>query len=240
MRVQTFQRWVSLGLGLLWMASPGASRVWADNGGQGRPMVRISVYNDAGLKRGILLHAEEDAAAVFRRAGIEMEWKNCGGEELVVQVGKQCSEEVAYPARLVLRIERRPRGLNAEPLGIAYQSEDGQGAYCDVFLEPMEEVQHMYSVDLDSLVGHVVAHEVAHLLLGLHSHSADGLMRARWGLHSMEELKRGALEFNSRQSAAMVERLEFAQERVPGALATMAGDVKPMMMALPAECPNSH
>jgi hypothetical protein len=117
---------------------------------------------------------------------------------------------VGSPTRLVLRIERRPRGLNAEPLGIAYQSEDGQGAYCDVFLEPIEELEKVYAVSLDSLVGHVVAHEVAHLLLGLHSHSANGLMRARWGLQTMEELKHGVLEFNARQSAAMVERLEGA------------------------------
>jgi hypothetical protein len=239
MRVQTGKRWVSLGVGLLWMVLAGAPRAWADGGVPGRPTVRISVYNDAGLKHGTLLHAEEDAAAVFRRAGIETEWKNCSGAEIVAQVGKRCSD-VAYPASLVLRIEKRPRGLNAEPLGIAYQSEDGQGAYCDVFLEPIEELEQAYAVSLDSLVGHVVAHEVAHLLLGLHSHSANGLMRARWGLQTMEELKHGVLEFNARQSAVMVERLGVAQERAPDALVTMAGNEAPVMVALPEQCPNSH
>jgi hypothetical protein len=239
MRVQTAQRWLWLGLGLLWMASVGASSSLADGGSEGKPMVRISVYNDAGLKRETLLHAEEDAAALFRRAGIETEWKNCSGAEIVAQVGRRCSD-VAYPSSLVLRIEKRPHGLNAEPLGIAYQSEDGQGAYCDVFLEPMEEVRQLYAVSLDLLLGHVVAHEVAHLLLGLHSHSVNGVMRARWGLQAMEELKRGTLEFNPRQAAVMVERLESAQGRAPSALVTMARSVAPVMMALPGQCPDSH
>jgi hypothetical protein len=239
MKIQTVERWVSLGVALLWMASAGASSVLGDSGSRVRPMLRISVFNDAGLKRGTLLHAEEDAAAVFRQAGIETEWKNCDGEEIVALAGKQCNE-VAYPARLVLRIERRPRGLVAEPLGVAYLSEDGQGAYCDVFLEPMEELQRTFAVNLDAVLGHVAAHEIAHLLLGLHSHSVDGLMRAHWGLRTMEELKRGVLGFNSAQSAVMVDRLEFARESAPDALVTTAGDAPPTLMALPGQCPNSH
>jgi hypothetical protein len=239
MKNQTVQRGVSLGLGLLWAVLMGASSMRADSGSRTRPVVRISVYNDVGLKRGTVLHAEEDAGAVFRRAGIETEWKNCGGVEIVGFVGKPCNE-VAYPASLVLRIERRPRGLVSEPLGVAYLSEDGQGAYCDVFVEPMEELQQIYAVNLDSLLGHVVAHEIAHLLLGLHSHSANGLMRARWNLQSVEEMKRGVLGFNAAQAAVMVERLEVAQDSAPDALVTMAGDAPATLMTLPTQCPNSH
>jgi hypothetical protein len=239
MKIQTAKRWVSLGLGLLWMTSAGVSTVRADSGSQRRPMVRISVFNDAGLKRGTLLRAEEDAAMVFRRAGIETQWKNCGGEEIVVVTGKQCNE-VAYPARLVLRIERRPRGLVEEPLGVAYLSEEGQGAYCDVFLEPMEELQQTYTVSLDALLGHVAAHEIAHLLLGLHSHSVDGLMRAHWGLRTMEELKRGVLGFSSTQSATMVGRLDIAGESEPDARVTTAAPAPVTRMTLPGQCPNSR
>ena len=238
MKNQTVRRWVSLGLGLLGMVSMGGSSMRADSVSR-RPVVRISVYNDAGLKRGTLLHAEEDAAAVFRRAGIETEWKNCGGEEVFAGVGKPCNE-VAYPVRLVLRIERRPRGLVSEPLGVAYLADDGKGVYCDVFLEPMEELQQIYAVSLDSLLGHVAAHEIAHLLLGLHSHTASGLMRARWGLQTMEEMKRSGLEFNSTQAAVMVERLEYAQDSAPDALVTMAGNAPATLMTLPTQCPNVH
>jgi len=239
MKVQTVIGWVSLGVGLLWMASAGALGARGDSGSRVRPMVRISVYNDAGLKRATLMHAEEEAAVVFRRAGIETEWNNCGGEEVLTVSVEQC-KEVAYPARLVLRIERRPRGLVSEPLGVAYLSDDGQGAYCDVFLEPMEQMKQVYAVKLDSLLGHVVAHEIAHLLLGLHSHSVNGLMRAQWGLQTMEELKRGGLEFNSTQAAVMAERLEIARASAPDGLVAMAEAAPVTLMTLPTQCPNSH
>jgi hypothetical protein len=239
MKIQTVQRWVSLGLGLLWMVSAGSSSLWADSGSQGKPTVRISVYNDAGLKRGTLLHAEEDAAAVFRQAGIATEWKNCGGEETVAQMGGQCGE-AAYPASLVLRILRRPRGLVSEAFGVAYLSKDGQGAYCDVFIEPMEQLLLTHSVALEAVLGHVAAHEIAHLLLGLRSHSANGLMRAHWSSETLEELRRGILLFSSTQSAAMVARLEVAQGSASDALVTMAGAAPVTLTTLPTQCPNSH
>jgi len=239
MKVQTVQRGFALGLSLLWIGSLGASRVYADSVRQRRPTVRISVYNDAGLKRGTLLRAEENAVEVFRQAGIEAEWKNCGGGEIVAQLSKTCGE-AAYPASLILRIERRPRGLISEPLGVAYLSENGEGAYCDVFLEPMEELQRLQAVSLDALLGHVAAHEIGHLLLGMHAHSVDGLMRARWSSQSIEELKRGALGFNLRQSATMVGRLEFAQATGKDGLVTMAEAAPVAVSALPVQCPSSH
>lgn len=237
MKVQTVKRSISLGLGLLWMFSGGAVKGYAESGSERRPTVRISVYNDAGLKRGTLLHAEENAEEIFHQAGIETEWKNCGEEQLVPS-GKPCGE-AGYPTRLVLRIERRPRGLISEPLGVAYLSETGEGAYCDVFLEPMEELERMGAVSLDTVLGHVAAHEIGHLLLGVHSHSVNGLMRAHWSTQSIEDLKRGVLGFNSRQSAAMVERLEFAQASAKDALVTMAGAPPLALSALPGQCPNA-
>jgi hypothetical protein len=238
MKVQTKQRWISLGLGLLGIVAVGSVDLRADSVGQPRPTVRISVYNDAGVKRGTLLRAEEDAAAVFRQGGIETEWKNCG-DGLVAPDGRQCGE-AAYPERLILRIERRPRGLVPEAFGVAYLSENGKGAYCDVFVEPMEELQRIHPVSLDTVLGHVAAHEIAHLLLGVHSHSANGLMRAHWDPRTIEEMKRGVLGFNLTQSAAMVERLEFARGTSGEGLVTMAAAAPSELSALPAQCPHSH
>lgn len=242
MRVQTVHRWVALGLGLLWIVSGGVSNARADGGGGSagrRPTVQISVYNDAGLKRGTLRLAEEGAAAVFRHAGIDAEWKNCPSEEMFAQTGEPCGQ-VEYPSKLVLHFVGSPRGLVPEVFGIAYLTEDGRGAYCDVFVEPMEELQRMYPVSLDSMLGHVAAHEIAHLLLGVHSHSAKGLMRAHWNSHTIEDLRRGNLGFSSAQSSAMADRLEFARDTASVALATMAETAPATLVSLPEQCPASH
>lgn len=238
MKIQTLKRCVSLGLGMLWMASFGVLEARRDTATQRRPTVRISVYNYAGVRRGTLLRAEEHAGGIFRQAGIETEWKNCG-EVVVSQIAKQCGE-VEYPSRLILRISRRAVGLVPEAFGIAFLSQNGQGAYCYIFLEPMEELQITNSVSLDTLIGHVAAHEIAHLLLGPNSHSPNGLMRAHWSLQTIDELKRGILGFNPTQSSAMIDRLEFANETASDALVTMAGTPLPSLSALPEQCPNSH
>jgi hypothetical protein len=230
MKIQTAQRLVSLGLGLLWMTAAGVPIAWADKGTHQRSTVLISVYNDAGLKPGTVLHAEEDAAEVFREAGVDAEWKNCGGVEAVRLADKPCAE-VAYPTRLVVRIERQSQGLVPEAFGIAYLSEDGQGTYCDVFVEPMEDLQRTQLVNLDKVLGHVMAHEIAHLLLGPNSHSPNGLMKAHWTSRTIEELKRKILGFNSTQSAAMVERLEQASAKEP--LVTIAEAAPATLSALP-------
>ena len=214
MKIQTVQRGLALGMSLLWIGSLGVSRAQAGGGSPRRPTVRISVYNDAGLKRGTLLRAEENAVEVFRQAGIETEWKNCGGAEIVAEVSKACGE-AAYPASLILRIERRPHGLISEPLGVAYLSENGEGAYCDVFLEPMEELQRLQAVSLDALLGHVAAHEIGHLLLGSTSHSPSGIMCAHWNYEQLRNVSEGAMAFVPAQSRIMQDRLRVRQsERI--------------------------
>jgi hypothetical protein len=241
MKSKTVQRWVALGLGLLWIASVGASTARADgSSGERRPTVQISVYNDAGLKRGTVRFAEEEAATVFRRAGIDAEWKNCPSEAISAPSGESCGE-VSYPSKLVLRIEKRPRGLVPEVFGIAYLTQDGQGAYCDVFVEPMVELQRMYPVGLDAMLGHVAAHEIAHLLLGAHSHSPNGLMRAHWNSRSIEDIRRGVLGFNSAQSSLMADRLVFARDSAGvTALAVMSEPAPATFTSLPAQCPDAH
>ena len=240
MKVQTLIRWVSLGLAVLWTFSSGASTTRADTGGRQRPTVRISVYNDAGINRGTILRAEVDAARIFHEAGIETEWKNCGAEDIAVsQAGKQCGEAV-YPTKLVLRISRRSRGLASEAFGVAYLSQDGQGAYCNVFVEPMEALQKIYPANMDAVLGHVAAHEIAHLLLGAHSHSPNGLMRAHWSSQTLHQVQLGILGFNPAPSVAMAERLETVHENPTDALAAMASAAPGEFTALPAQCPNSH
>jgi hypothetical protein len=65
-------------------------------------------------------------------------------------------------------------------------------------------------------------------------------MRAQWGLQTMEELKRGGLEFNSTQAAVMAERLEIARASAPDGLVAMAEAARVTLMTLPTQCPNSH
>jgi hypothetical protein len=59
------------------------------------------------------------------------------------------------------------------------------------------------------ILGHAMAHELGHLLLGMNSHSRDGLMRAQWNRGDLAEAVRGNLLFSAQESTRM--RSRFTQ-----------------------------
>ncbi len=40
------------------------------------------------------------------------------------------------------------------------------------------------------ILGHVIAHEIGHVLEGIARHSPEGLMKAHWGLHDYMTMKK--------------------------------------------------
>jgi hypothetical protein len=53
------------------------------------------------------------------------------------------------------------------------------------------------------LLGHLMAHEIGHLLLGAGNHSPTGLMRARWQQQELELIRRRTLAFTSGQAESI-------------------------------------
>jgi hypothetical protein len=54
-----------------------------------------------------------------------------------------------------------------------------------VFYTHIQYVAEQRHLQPDVLFGYVLAHEIGHLLLGPHAHSASGLMRAHWDRDDM-------------------------------------------------------
>jgi hypothetical protein len=71
---------------------------------------------------------------------------------------------------------------------------------------------------LPEILGHIIAHEIGHLLLPGGRHSVSGIMKARWSLNEWKLVRQGALNFAPEQSrflrAELLRRLKLvAQER---------------------------
>jgi hypothetical protein len=49
-----------------------------------------------------------------------------------------------------------------------------------VFADRVQAMAALAGVDAGELLGRVMAHEIAHLLIGTHDHSPRGLMRGEW------------------------------------------------------------
>jgi hypothetical protein len=192
-----------------------SSNLWAKSPARGEApesaRVTISVYNDAEMPADVLDRAEGEASRVFREAGIDVHWLNCRIPAVSEEASRACREAV-FPEHLHLRIVRRSLGLKAEAMGISFQADDGSGCYADLFYEPMEQLRQSDGTDIASLLGHVAAHEIGHLLLGTNSHSAAGIMHARWTAEELAGTKVGGLVFLEKESRRMKARLTIAMQ----------------------------
>lgn len=168
-------------------------------------LVTVAVHDDAGLPAGTLVHAEEKASGIFKQAGVNVEWVNCG-MPATEQIISSC-RTTQFPRNLQLRIARRSRNLKASVFGVSYLGEDGSGCYSTVFLEPAEELREKFQVSLAILLGHVAVHEIAHLLLGTNSHSVRGIMRAHWHQEDLANASKGNLLFTEAQGRTMREKV---------------------------------
>jgi hypothetical protein len=178
--------------------------------------VTVRIYNAASVPYKTLDDAEQQAGYIFRAAGVPIGVVNCAAADSGKSVEKICPLTLA-PDDLVVRLI--PRGKSSsETFGMAFLPAEGQGRYADVFYGPVLDLRQSFSgrVPLDEgrLLGHLIAHEVGHLLLGSNSHSSGGIMAARWHTFELASLAAGKLLFTPEQSQKL---RAGAQVRVAGA-----------------------
>ena len=134
------------------------------------PSVRVCV-EDSVVTPFVLLRGEFIATEIFRNIGIRISWvrrTRCvqsSSEPIAVQVSTG-----APPARF-------PGALGYTRLA-EHQIE--------VFYDRVERICEAPIVP--NLLGHVLAHEIAHVLEGVKRHSAEGLMKANWDSHDYERM----------------------------------------------------
>jgi hypothetical protein len=176
-------------------------------GGQGALLqLRVSVFNSSPISSSTIERAEGEAGRVLRDAGVEVIWLNCPQDAQHEASLVLCSEAF-FPSHLHLSILRASRGLKATTVGISFSGEDGKGCYADLFYEPIQQLQEETHASPSVVVGHAMAHELGHLLLGTNSHSTSGLMRAHWTQEDLAKASKGNLRFSREQSLRITNRL---------------------------------
>jgi hypothetical protein len=164
-----------------------------------QPKIQVFVYNYAGVSALKLARAEREATGIFSRAGIETEWLDC---PLTLDQEAQypaCQVPVSSP-RVALRILSRTMadriGLSKTTFGSALLPEDsGFGTVAQVCAHCCEELAKGIESMHAAILGHVMAHELGHLLLGNGSHGATGLMHVPWDKKELVTIAQGLLLF---------------------------------------------
>jgi hypothetical protein len=166
--------------------------------------ITVLVNDSTGVPAGVLREAELETARIFRPAGVEVSWMNCGEES--VMEGGVC-REVPGANQFVLHIV--PNGKTSTDLvfGVAFLGEDGRGNYCNVFFDRVRDSRRDLGTSTGQLLGAVAAHELGHLLLGSDAHSRLGIMEPVWKDEALRQFAMGNFLFTKQQGELMRERI---------------------------------
>ncbi len=130
----------------------------------------------------VLGRAQLVVTNIFASIGVPVEWRTLGrtaGGEAVVTIEMQF--DYGMPVTF------QPGALAyAMPYGIG-------GTRIHVF---SDRVLHVSSRELAGpYLGHVMAHEITHVLQGINRHSAEGVMKEHWSIHDFYEMEFRPLQF---------------------------------------------
>jgi hypothetical protein len=198
---------------ILSSAFTGAGQGAAAGAPDGSPVLTIHVANRAEVDPMTLIQAERTATGIFKKAGVESKWVN----PALPSEGKQANSvyKGSFPLWHI-QVTILP-GLMSNRLGLPYNLPDDvmglapgsgperQSVY--VFYDRVEAfaVKHIADTHADAaqILGHVIAHEIGHLLLNDQTHSATGIMRSPWNLWDVQNASYGHLLFTTRQAEAI-------------------------------------
>lgn len=170
--------------------------------------VTIRTYNYAAVPRAQLDFARSEAAHIFKRAGISVDWIECRVPHSVD--GAACTEPLLAGRDLMLRlVDRTPaEGERIVALGESMlDREQRGGVLMTVDVHPVRVIAGQTSTAVTTLMGRAIAHEIGHLLLGSSEHPRLGLMRAFWSYDELRGLKPAHWGFSRREAAQMRQAL---------------------------------
>jgi hypothetical protein len=168
------------------------------------PVLRVAVrtFNYARVPAEELQNARLSAEAIFRTAGISIHWIDCRVPKS--ESGAACTEPLGERGELLLRLtevvpvtSERVVALGASML----DREQRTGVLMTLDVFPIRAIAEKTSVDLSTLLGRTIAHEMGHLLMGSPRHTKSGLMRAFWSHEELRGLKPAHWRFSRDEGA---------------------------------------
>jgi hypothetical protein len=85
-------------------------------------------------------------------------------------------------------------GVGGDIFGSALlPANEGFGVVANVYADRARELADRREFEV--VLGHVIAHELGHLLLGKNAHSAAGIMHGRWGAQDLKLSRQAAMLF---------------------------------------------
>jgi len=166
--------------------------------------VTVCLEGSSQIKPQALLLAEVVASKIYRQIGVELRWKR-GCEDSEVN----SPAPVLHPNLAVvgLRFVRATANSPVGALGAALPYQP-TGVRIQVFYDRLDAVVPDWSASGGYILGHVLAHEIGHVLIGVAGHADQGLMKAYWRSLEYGEMRRRSLAFTTAHADMIRHRLD--------------------------------
>jgi len=171
--------------------------------------LRARVDNRAAVPEDVLTSAKAIVARIYLREGVGLRW---AGRSVVTPdpLGDPLQGRDSVPTlRIIILPDSLAECVDADSraLGLATGNETQPGQVAYVFYNRVRNLSVRYDDRHGGVLGHVIAHEIGHLLLPHGTHSGTGLMRADWSRDDLEHVAHGLLIFTRREAALIRQRL---------------------------------
>jgi hypothetical protein len=148
----------------------------------------------------VVTRAEAIAAQIFAGVGVRIEWKH--GERYCKSRSEQTiivSLSTGAPATRV-------------PGALAY-AQPYEGVHIEVFFDRI--LKTVDPLRVPGLLGHVLAHEITHILQGVNRHSEEGVMKAHWDERDHIEMNWKPLPFTAEDADLIQRGMDSRASRLP-------------------------
>ncbi len=152
--------------------------VWASDSEQALQQV-VTVCMNEDATPSILYRGHAIAAQILKQAGVRLEWRT--DERSCISAGNGI-----IVALLLTTPESRSPGA------LAYATPFGRD-YITLFYDRV--LKTVKPDVVPSLLGYVLAHEIAHVLQGLSRHSDSGIMKSHWDYQDLYNMRGRRLNF---------------------------------------------
>jgi hypothetical protein len=165
--------------------------------------IGIYLYSTSPLENGVIVAARLETNRILQSCGVSLAWSVCEQGDREGTGCEKSGPEILH-LRLYHTVAAKRFGAAIDTFGFALSAPAPEfGVYVGVFHERVEEFAVRDQVHTGKLLGHVMAHEIGHLLLGGGGHAADGIMKSSWRGKDLYRMNRGELLCLPQQRKAM-------------------------------------
>jgi hypothetical protein len=184
-------------------------------GTAGAEQLRITVYDKALLRGELTETVVDELRRILRRSGIDIEWTKgvLTSAEASLMIYESHSrghdQEIACRARRDVALDIipvAPPGHNPQALGMS-QPFARMGLNVRVFYGRIRVASDREGRPEATVLAHVLAHEIGHVLLRSNAHTKHGLMTDVWDDFEYDWMRKGLMFFTAEQSRKMRETL---------------------------------